>query len=253
MLEGKTILVTGASKGIGYAIAGELGRQGATVIAHYGADRAGAEAALADLPQARKHFVQADLADPGGAEGLVAEAVAVSGGLHGLVNNAAIMRFAGGIDDPAEEWDRVWRETFQVNVFSAATVLRHAVRHFRERGGGEIVGIASWAAQKGVTNPRTIAYGASKSAFKTALQTVATSYARDAIHCYIIAPGVVDTKMSRDFAETQGGRAVVEDRLVMGAFVPPGEIGSLTAFCLSGRCRHLSGATLDINGASYIR
>lgn len=253
MLDGKTVLVTGASKGIGQSIARELGQQGARVIAHYGRDRAGAEAALEGLPADRVVFLQADLAAKDGADRLFAEAIAATGGLDGVVNNAAVMRFDGGIDDADDAWDAVWDETFQVNVHSASRLLRAAVRHFRERRGGEIVGISSWSAQKGVTNPRTIAYAASKAAFKAALQTVATGYARDGIRTYIIAPGVVDTQMSRDFAESQGGRNVVEDRLVMGEFVPPSDIAKLTAFCLSGQCPHLSGATLDVNGASYIR
>ena len=113
--------------------------------------------------------------------------------------------------------------------------------------------VAEARAEKVTFLAGSIAYAASKAAFKAALQTVATAYSREGIHTYIIAPGVVDTKMSRDFAETQGGRAVVEGRLAMGAFVPPEEVATLAAFCLSGRCRHLSGATLDINGASYIR
>ena len=253
MLNGKTILVTGASKGIGQAIAREAAAQGARVVAHYGSDRAGVEETMADTPADRAIIVQADLSKPGGADALFAQAIAETGGLDGIVNNAATMQFAGGIDDPDAEWDAVWQQTFQVNVFAASELLRAAVRHMRPRGGGEIVGISSWAAQKGVGNPRTIAYAASKAAFKAALQTVATGYARDGIRTYIIAPGVVDTQMSRNFAESQGGRAVVEDRLVMGEFVPPSDIASLAAFCLSGRCRHLSGATLDINGASYIR
>ncbi|RVT81514.1 SDR family oxidoreductase [Rhodobacteraceae bacterium CCMM004] len=253
-LSDQTVLVTGASKGIGAAIARGLLAEGATVVAHYGTDRAGAEAAVAGAAPGRAHLVQADLADAAAAAGLFAAAGAVADRpLTALVNNAATMIFDGGIDDPPEAWDRVWERTFAVNVHAAAALLRDAVRTFRGAGGGRIVGISSWAAQKGVTNPRTIAYAASKAAFKAALQTVATAYARDGIETYIVAPGVVDTQMSRDFAESQGGRAVVEDRLAMGAFVPPEEIAALTAFCLSGRARHLSGGTIDINGASYIR
>lgn len=253
MLDGKTILVTGASKGIGREVARRLAAEGARVVAQYGRDRDGAAEALDGVPSGRAILLGADLSRPDGADLLMREAVAKAGRLDGIVNNAAVMRFDGGIDDDDSAWDRVWAETFQVNVFSATRLLRHAVRHFREHGGGDIVGISSWAAQKGVTDPRTIAYAASKAALKAALQTVATGYAREGIRTYIIAPGVVDTQMSRDFAASQGGRAAVEGRLAMGEFVPPAEIAALAAFCLSGQARHLSGGTIDINGASYIR
>lgn len=252
-LSGKTILVTGASKGIGAAIARRLGADNAFVIAHYARDRAGAEEALAQVPDDRRAFISADLGEAGAAATLFQEALKIAPRIDGLVNNAATMIFDGGIEDDQDAWDAVWERTFAVNVFGASGLLREAVRHMKAQGGGSIVGLSSWAAHKGVTNPRSIAYAASKAAIKAAYQTVATGYARDNIQTYVIAPGVVDTAMSRDFAETQGGRKVVEDRLVMGEWVPPEEIAALTAFCLSGEARHLSGATLDINGASYIR
>ena len=84
-------------------------------------------------------------------------------------------------------------------------------------------------------------------------KTIARAYAKENILAYIIAPGVVRTRLSENFAATQGGEAAVTASLAMGEWVPPGDIAELVAFLATGRCRHLSGATLDINGASYVR
>ncbi len=252
-LEGKTILVTGASKGIGAAIAAALGRDGAHVIAHYGSDAEGVRKALAHVPAERAKPLQADLAAPGGAARLWAEALAWRGRIDVLVNNAAMMAFEGGIEDPDEVWDRVWAETLQVNVKAPADLLRAAVRHFRAAGGGIIVTVSSWNAQRGSTNPATIAYAASKAGIMAATKTIARAYAKERILAYIVAPGVVRTRLSESFAATQGGEAAVTAGLAMGEWVPPGDIAELVAFLATGRCRHLTGATLDVNGATYVR
>ena len=252
-LTGKTILVTGASKGIGAAIATALGAAGAHVAAHYGSDRAGAERPLEAVPDARKRFIGADLHDVSAVERLWTEAEAWQGGVDVVVLNAAIMLWNGGMGESDETWDAVWAETLAVNVLAPARLMRRAVPHFRARGGGILVTLSSWAAQRGVSNPDTIAYGASKAAVRSMTQTIARAYARENVLAYVVAPGVVRTRMSEDFAATQGGEAPVTAGLAMGEWVPPAEIGSLVAFLASGQARHLTGATLDMNGASYIR
>lgn len=252
-LAGKRLLVTGASKGIGAAITATLCAAGATVVAHYGSDRAGAEAATAGAAPGSVQLLQADLADLGAVERLWDAAVARTGGIDVLVNNAAIMQWNGGFDEPLDTWDRVWDETLRVNVLAPARLMRRAVNHFLEVGGGSIVTISSWAAQRGVTNPATIAYGASKSAVRSATQTIARAYARQNIQAYIVAPGVVRTRLSEQFAETQGGEATISAGLATGEWVTPDELGRLVAFLASGAVPQLSGATLDVNGASYIR
>lgn len=251
-LAGKRVLVTGASKGIGAAITQTLCAAGATVVAHYGSDRAGAEAATAQAPD-RTHLVQADLADLDAVERLWDAAVHCTGGIDVVVNNAATMLWEGGFDESLETWDRVWDETLRINVLAPARLMRRAVNHFLEVGGGSIITISSWAAQRGVTNPATIAYGASKSAVRSATQTIARAYARQNILAYIIAPGVVRTRLSEQFAETQGGEATISAGLASGEWVTPDELGRLVAFLASGQVPQLSGATLDVNGASYIR
>ncbi|MDJ0950432.1 MAG: SDR family oxidoreductase [Alphaproteobacteria bacterium] len=252
-LTDKTILVTGASKGIGAAIVAELGRQGAHVIAHYGSDRTGAEAATAAISDDRKHLVAADLATEDGARTLWRAAIGWQGRIDVLVNNAAMMAFEGGIDDPEPVWDKVWADTMQVNVKAPADLLREAVRHYRQAGGGTIITVSSWNAQRGSTNPVTIAYAASKAATMASSKTIARAYAKENILVYIIAPGVVRTRLSESFAATQGGEDAVTAGLAMGEWVPPGDVAGLVAFLATGRCRHLTGATLDVNGATYVR
>lgn len=252
-LTGKTILVTGASKGIGAAIVGVLGAEGAHVIAHYGQDRAGAEASTADIPAGRKHLISADLADTSAVDRLWQDAQAWRGRVDALVNNAAVMRIAGGIDDSQERWDEVWDEALAVNVLAPVRLMRNAVRHYREKGGGIIVTLSSWAAQRGPGNPALIAYASSKAAVLTATKTIARHHAKENILAYIVAPGVVRTQLSVDAAAAVGGEAVVTAGLAMGEWIPPEDLGQLVAFLASGKCRHLTGATLDVNGASYLR
>lgn len=252
-LSGKTVLLTGASKGIGAATAAILGAAGAHVVAHYGSDAEGAAAATAAIPAERRLLVQADLGDLDAVEGLWDAAEAWHGRIDVLVNNAAVMDFSGGIEAPLAHWDAVWDRALDVNVKAPARLMRRAVQHYLAHGGGSIITISSWAAQRGVTNPATIAYGASKAAVRAATQSIARAYARDGILAYIIAPGVVRTRLSETFAATQGGEDRISATLASGEWVTPEELGRLVAFLASGAVPQLSGATVDVNGASYIR
>ena len=141
----------------------------------------------------------------------------------------------------------------QVNVLAPTRLMYGAVRHYRQRGGGTIVLLSSWVAQRGASNPQMMAYAASKGAIKAVAQSIARGYARDNILIYILAPGIVNTKMSRDFAELQGGIDAVTETLAMREWVPAEEIADMIGFLANGGVRHLSGATLDVNGASYVR
>lgn len=252
-LDGKTILVTGASKGIGAAITKSLGEAGAHVIAHFGRDQAGAEASAAAIPDGRKQLLAADLADASQVDRLWREALAWRGHIDVLVNNAAVMRLDGGIDDTDEAWDAVWVESLAVNVLAPARLMRHAVKHFVPAGGGILITLSSWAAQRGPGNPALLTYASSKAAILAATKTIARHYAKHNVLAYSIAPGVVRTQLSVDAANAVGGEAVVTAGLAMGEWIPPSDIGALTVFLASGACRHLTGATLDLNGASYLR
>ena len=251
-LKGKTVLVTGASKGIGAAIARALGAQGAHVIAHYGSDEAGAVDSTSAIPADRKLLVQADLHEDGAPARIWDAALAWRGGIDVLVNNAAIME-ESALDSSDDDWSSVWERTLRVNVTAPATLTRAAVRHFVERGGGVLVTISSWAAQRGSMNPNLLAYSSSKAAIKAMTQTIARNHAAAGVLAYVVAPGVVRTRLSVSSAASTVGEEAVTAGLAMREWVPPDEVADLVCFLASGRCRHLTGATLDVNGATYIR
>jgi NAD(P)-dependent dehydrogenase (short-subunit alcohol dehydrogenase family) len=252
-LAGRTVLVTGASKGIGAAIARELGAAGATVIGHCNTDVAGVRTALADVPAERAHVLQGDQADPPAMDRLWQQALAVAPRIDCVVLNAAVFVGSGGIEDGMGAWDHAWDTQWRINVLAPARLMKHAVNHFVAHGGGVLVTMSSWVAQRGSGSQATIAYAASKAAIKAAAQTVARHYAKAGVLSYVVAPGVVRTKMSMDAAAIAGGEEKVTAGLAMGEWVPPEELAELVAYLATGRARHLSGATLDVNGASYVR
>ena len=254
-LSGKTVIVTGASKGIGAAIARAMVAADATVIAQFGRDRAGAEAATVNAKPGQVTYLQADLADMSTVDTFWEQAVAAADGrIDVLVNNAGIMQQAGGIEDPIEAWDKAWSQTMAVNVHAPARLLRHAVRAWLDADtGGSVIAIGSWVTTRGTSNPGAIAYAASKAAATAATKTVARNYAERSILAYVIAPGVVNTQMSVESAAKTGGVEAVTAGLPMGEWVPPSDIAEMAVFLAEGRARHLTGATIDLNGAAYIR
>jgi len=254
-LSNRVILLTGASQGIGAATAGILGEAGAQLIVHHrsATERNDAETVVRDLAETDRLLVSGDFNDDRQTERIWTDAVKWRGHIDVLVLNAAMMWPHGGVDDDEEIWNESWQRHLQVNVQAPARLMRAAVRHFRQGNGGVIILISSWVAHRGVTNSSMLPYAASKGAIKAVAQSIARAYAADNVLTYIIAPGIVRTKMSTDFAALQGGEEAVTRTLAMREWVPPEEIGNLIAFLATGTVRHLSGATLDVNGATYIR
>lgn len=251
-LAGKTVLLTGASRGIGAATARALGAAGASVVAHYGGHREGAEEAVAAIPEERRLLVQANLAEAGSARVLWREALAWNGRIDVLVANAATMPETP-FEGTDESWDEGWETALRVNVLEPASLIREAVAHFRERGGGVLVTLSSWAAQRGSALSHLGAYAASKAALANLTQTVARNYAAEGVLAHVVAPGIVRTRLSEASAAARGGIEGINAALAMGEMVPPEEVAELIAYLATGTCRHLTGATLDLNGASNVR
>lgn len=248
-LDGLTVLVTGASGGIGAEAARVLHAQGAHVVVHYGRNRPGAEAVLADLGGAGT-AIQADLSAPYGARELWQAAERTVGRIHGLVNNAGV-RMTARIDDEFDVWQNAWRDDLQVNLLAPADLCRQAIQHFRTHGGGRIVNVASRAGQRGYTED-FMPYGAAKAGLINLTKSIARGFGREGITAVAISPGFVRTDMADTYVQQHGLDAAVGD-IPIGRMVEPREVAELIAFALSRSGEALNGATLDVNGGSYVR
>ncbi|HKS12051.1 MAG TPA: SDR family oxidoreductase [Pseudomonas sp.] len=249
-LTGQTVLVTGASGGIGAAIVRQLAAEGAKVLIHYSRDAQGASQLLEQIG-GNGWIVQGDLSDESGPEQLWLAALELAGGrIHGLVNNAGI-RTEIPLEAPAQQWRAAWRREFQINFFAAADLCRAAVAHYRVNGGGRIINMASRAAQGGYAAD-ALPYGSSKAALINLTKSLARSVASEGVVAVAIAPGWVRTDMAEQFIAQHGEAAAVSD-IPVGRMASPIEIAELVAFTLRPSQASLNGATLDVNGGSYIR
>ncbi len=253
-LDGKVVLVTGASRGIGAATALACRDAGATVLAH--ASRPGEAAAkiAAALRNSPDEFLFEDLAAPHAGFRLVEAALRRAGRLDGVVNNAGTYTAAPLTGDVAE-WDAGWATAHAVNVQAPADICRAAIAHLRDRGeidagdGGVIVNVASRAGHRG-DGVEHASYAASKGAVLAMTKTWARGLAAENILLYAIAPGWVETRMApQDIA----ARAEAIKDIPLGRVAQPEEVAAMIAFLLSGACASATGATFDINGASYVR
>jgi 3-oxoacyl-[acyl-carrier protein] reductase len=248
-LTDKVILVTGGSRGIGAAIVRAVARAGARVVVHYGRQRAAAAAVAASVGADRCHLVEGDLEQAGAGGRVWASAMAWRGRIDVLVNNAAVALDAG-LEDPTA-WAAAWERTLRINVVAVADLCREAILHFRGRGGGTIINIASRAAFRG-DDPNAFHYAASKGAVISLTKSIARGYARDGIVAYGIAPGWVLTDMARPAIVSRGLDNLARD-IPMGALAPPEDVANVVAFLATGLAKHATGTTVDINGASYVR
>lgn len=250
-LSGRVVLLTGASGGIGSVTAELMLQRGAHVVAHYGHSREGAEAACATAPE-RALLVQADLERPEASRELWRTALAWRGQVDVIVANAAVaVNLPFDSEDSA--WDAGWERTLATNVIAPANLIRAALPHFIERGSGVVISISSWAAQRGSALPQHTAYAASKAAVHNLTQSIARNHAADGVLAYVVAPGIVRTPMAEISAQARGGIEAVNAMLPLGEMVPPTEVADLIGQLATGSMRHLTGATIDVNGAANIR
>lgn len=238
-------MVTGASGGIGQAVARELATMGADVVVHYHRRRAegeGLAAALGRLhPGQRFLAVGADLAEPDAAEGLMRRAVQDAGRLDVLVNAAGVNRDAALAKARAEDW----RHVIDVNLFGVVSACRAAIPHFR--GWGRIVNISSIIGATG--NYGQTNYAASKAALAGFSKSLAQELARHGVTVNVVAPGFVDTAMTAGMPDKY--RRMWQERSPLGRFGTPEEVAYCVGFLASPRASYITGAVLHVNGGAY--
>lgn len=240
------VLVTGASGGIGAAISRELARRGCSVILHFQSDRAGAQAALGTLVGSGHRILQADLGDTAAVERLWREASS-GAPLAALVNNAGIFPDHPPLTTAYPQWTEAWRRTLAVNLEGPAHLTYLAARTMAERGQGRIVSVSSRAAFRGeLTAP---AYAASKAGLNAFSQSLAKAIAHRGVYVYVVAPGWVSTER---VAQAIANPAVLADQ-PLGRVATPEEVAAVVTFCALDAPASMTGAILDVNGASYLR
>ena len=245
---GRAVLVTGASRGIGAAVAHAFAECGDRVAVHYGSRREQALAVAAALPGDGHVVVGADLADPDAVHAMVEEAAAALGGIDVLVNNAGVIAEHPITDTSYAEWQRAWSHTVGVNLVGAANVTWCAVQHMGR--GGRIVNVASRGAFRG--EPRQPAYGASKAGLVAFGQSIARALGPAGISVTAVAPGFTETDMATEaLAGEQGQRRREESPL--GRIATPQDIAAAVLFLASPQAELASGTVLDVNGASHLR
>lgn len=231
------ILITGSTRGIGAAAVAALSPH-ATVIGHGstpGPDRIGA-----------------DLAQPGAAEAIWAEACDRLGGVDVLINNAGV--FEGNpLDRPHADWVADWERTQRINLTAAAELCRLAIRHWEHRDGcgGRIVNVASRAAYRG-DSPIHWHYAAAKAGMVGMTKSIARGYAADGVLAFSICPGFVMTGMAEDYLASRGGEKLLAD-IPLGRVATPEEVAEVIRWCALDAPPSMTGAAIDVNGASFVR
>ena len=246
----QVVLVTGSSRGIGRAIARLFAERGARVAVHYHRDQAAAEATLAELPGGPHTLVSGDLADAAAVAAFVDAVVAQAGRIDVLVNNAAIYEDHPLAEVEYETWQASWRRVFDTNVIGAANASYCAARHMIAQGGGRIVNVSSRGAFRG--EPTGPAYGASKAALNAMSQSLAKYLAPYGISVGVVAPGFVQTDMAREALSGQSG-VEIRAQSPFNRVAQPEEVAYAVLFLASAGAEFMTGAIIDVNGASYLR
>lgn len=247
---GKTVLITGASRGIGRAVARQFAARGAQIAIHYNQNRAAAEETRVLLTGEGHQLFQTDIADAEAVRGLVDAVANEMGRIDVLVNNAGVYTEHPIASVSYEEWQAQWATTLGTNLIGAANLCYCTAQQMIKQGGGRIVNVSSRGAFRG--EPSAPAYGASKAGMNAMGQSLAIALAPHNISVITVAPGWVDTDMAREHLDGKNGDAI-RNQSPLKRVATADEVASVVVFAASDGAFFSTGAVFDVNGASYLR
>jgi NAD(P)-dependent dehydrogenase (short-subunit alcohol dehydrogenase family) len=247
-LKNKNILVTGASRGIGKAIALHAHSCGARVAIHYSRNKTRAQEVLKKLGS-RAVAVQADFSDSVEVNGFFYNVLKKMGHIDVVINNAGVAIHS----DPEQselQWLDDWLKTMDINLNAVGLVCKKSIEHFLQRKGGTIINIASRAAFRGDTKDY-MAYAASKGGVVALTRSIARAYGKQGVVAFVVAPGFVRTDMAEVFFKEYGEGYATGD-IALRNLTEPEDIAPLVSFLCSGMADHATGGTFDLNAGSYM-
>ncbi|MGA7540398.1 MAG: SDR family oxidoreductase [Steroidobacteraceae bacterium] len=247
-LSNTSVLVSGASRGIGAAVARAMGKAGAKVAIHYRNQRQAA-AALAQQIGATAELFQADLSRVEECIALWQAVLERFGRVNTLVNNAGVA-ISSPMEGSTEDWLDGWETTMAVNLRAPAVLSKLAIEHFLGQGGGRIINISSRAAFRG-DQPPYLAYAASKGGLVALTRSIARGYGKAGILAFNVAPGFTRTEMAQGFLDQYGEDYATSD-IALRRLTEPDDIAPFVVFLASGLADHSTGCTIDINAGSYL-
>lgn len=248
-LKNQRILVTGASRGIGRAIARQLSDSGAEVIIHYNSNKAEAESLKNQLTNLA-HIEACDLSQSAEVVGFIPRLVEKYGPLTALVNNAGISPSAPD-SLPTSEWLEIWNKVMTVNATSVGILTKEFVDQAKVHENGRIVMISSRAAFRGDT-PDYLGYAASKGALVSLTRSIARHYGKVGIKAFLIAPGFTRTDMANGILAEYGEDFALND-IALKELTLPEDIAPMVTLLCSGLADHATGTSIDMNAGSYVR
>lgn len=248
-LKNQRILVTGASRGIGRAIARQLSESGAEVIIHYNSNKAEAESLKNQLTNLA-HIEACDLSKSAEVVGFIPRIVEKYGPLTALVNNAGISPAAPDTL-PTAEWLQIWDQVMMVNATAVGILTKEFVDQAKSQENGRVVMISSRAAFRGDT-PDFLAYAASKGALVSLTRSIARHYGKLGIKAFLIAPGFTRTDMANGILAEYGEDFALND-IALKELTLPEDIAPMVTLLCSGLADHATGTSIDMNAGSYVR